>query len=388
MNLDGAVQDFADRIGSPVIVFDSDLNVAAFSVHEGVTDRARLDMILTHRASQRAIEMITEHQVDRARGAVLLPVKANIPSRVVAALRYRERVTGYVSYVPEENERPDDRDLPEIQAARDELGALLAAREAERREGSDRVLQLMSRLLDGAQDQRDAAANELLADGLVSTAPHYSVMVFRSAGDVDHAHAGARLIVDRALKEIPRFSSLKSIGTVIDGEGVLVIPREINAERLRNLVQDQSNTGARGGGGASRARLSEMRESRREARIAVRATIRDPERYGVATTWDQLGLDRLLLQLPLERITLEDLPGSIAKLIDSTAGPDLAETLEEYLDSGADAQQTAIRLHIHRSTLYYRLDRIRAIIDADLSDGIVRRELHTALRIASLAGLR
>ena len=76
------------------------------------------------------------------------------------------------------------------------------------------------------------------------------------------------------------------------------------------------------------------------------------------------------------------------RILDAQSGPDLAQTLEAYLDCGCDAQRTAQELHVHRSTLYYRLDRVRAIADVDLADGFVRRELHTALRVATLAGLR
>lgn len=387
-NLDSGVQAFADRLGQPVIVFDANLGVAAFSVHEGPVDRARLGMILTHRISERAATMISEHKVARAWGAVLLPVVANMPSRVVAPLRHRGRLTGYVSYVPGEDEDPDLRDAPDIVAARDELGSLLAAREIERREGADRVLQLLSRLLDGQQDQREAAAADLLRDGLITAAAQYSVMLFRTLGDPDHTNAAARLVVEHALTDISHITSLKAVGTVVDGEGVLVIPRDVNPARLRKLVADPLYANIRGGGGSPRTRLADVRESRREARIAVRATTRDPDRYGVTAMWSDLGLDRLLLQLPLERMTLEDLPPSVTTLIAASSGPDLAETLETYLDNGADAQQTAQRLHIHRSTLYYRLDRIRAIVDVDLSDGTVRRELHTALRVATLAGLR
>ncbi|MFV0373165.1 helix-turn-helix domain-containing protein [Microbacterium sp.] len=388
MNLDGAVQAFADLLGQPVVVFDSDLGVAAYSVHEGRIDRARRDLILSHRASTRATEMIRDHRVDRAAGAVLLPVSANMPSRVVAALRYRDRLTGYVSYVPGDDDDPEVRDAPDITLARQELGALLAAREAERRDGADHMQQLLTQLLDGPHEQRENAATELVREGLISSAARYSAMVFRVAGDADHATAGARLLIDRGFREIGRISSLKAAGTVLGSEGVLIIPREINPARLRALVSDPLHGHARGGGGAARERLADVRESRREARIAARATLRDPDRYGVSAVWSELGLDRLLLQLPLERLTTEDLPESVTALITATAGPDLAETLEAYLDSGADAQQTAQNLHIHRSTLYYRLDRIRAIVDADLGDGQVRRELHTSLRIAALAGLR
>lgn len=388
MNLDSSVQAFADRIGQPAIIFDADLGVAAFSVHEGPVDRARLSMILTHKVSERARAMITEHRVHQAPGAVLLPVVANIPSRVVAALRYRGRLTGYVSYVLGEDDDPDQRDAPEIVAARDELAALLAAREAERRDGADQILQLVSRLLDGQQEHRELAAEQLVREGLISSAPHYSVMVLRAIGELDGANTSTRLVVERALNEISATSSLKAVGTVIDGEGVLVIPRETAPERLRKLLEDPLHTNIRGGGGGPRGELKDARDSRREARIAVRATTRDPDRYGSTAMWADLGGDRILLQLPLERMTLEDLPPSVVSLMGNSGGPDLAETLESYLDNGADAQLTAQRLHIHRSTLYYRLDRIRAIVSADLADGKVRRELHTALRVAALAGLR
>jgi len=113
----------------------------------------------------------------------------------------------------------------------------------------------------------------------------------------------------------------------------------------------------------------------------------DPAHAGVAL-WDELGLDRMLLQLPLADLAVGDLPVSLQRLLTAQSGPDLAQTLEAYLDYGCDAQRTAQQLHVHRSTLYYRLDRVRAIAEVDLSDGAVRRELHTALRIATLAGLR
>ena len=162
----------------------------------------------------------------------------------------------------------------------------------------------------------------------------------------------------------------------------------MDADRLTQQLAGSRQDGIRAGVGGARARLSELRASRREARLALRATSYDPERYGPVARWAELGLDRALLQLPLERLTLEDLPPEVAALVAHDSGPDLAATLEAYLDNGADAQETARRLHIHRSTLYYRLDRIRELIGSDLGDGGVRRELHTGLRIATLAGLR
>jgi hypothetical protein len=387
-DLDRAVQTLALRIGRPIIVFDADFGVAGFSVHDGPIDRPRLNMILTHHASERATAMITEHHVHRAGGAVLLPVAAGFPSRVVSPLRYEGRLTGYVSYIPGDDDDPDSRDAPDIVAARDELGGMLAAMEAGRKKGADQVLQLISRLMDGQEDQRESAAEDLLREGHVSASAQYSVVLFRATASMEPSATLARLLIERALREIAMTSSLKMVGTVLDDEGLLIMPCEVDLDRLRRLLADPAYSDVRAGGGGTHRRLAEMRESRHEARIAALATTHDPTRYGPAAAWTDLGLDRILLQLPLDRFTPADLPGAVATLIADTNGPNLAETLEAYLDNGADAQRTAQNLHIHRSTLYYRLDRIRMITELDLADGAVRRELHTGLRVATLAGLR
>lgn len=50
----------------------------------------------------------------------------------------------------------------------------------------------------------------------------------------------------------------------------------------------------------------------------------------------------------------------------------LNETLETYLLLERNVVQTSKKLYIHRSTLFYRLDRIQQIIDVDLNDPAIR----------------
>ncbi|WP_072803414.1 PucR family transcriptional regulator [Rhodococcoides yunnanense] len=388
MKFDDRVQALADRIGRPVIVFDAGFDVVAFSVHEGDIDQARLSMILLRKGSGRAQSLIQEYGVEHVEGPVYIPVVDNSPPRVVAGLRYRGRLTGYVSYVPADGETAEHRDSPEIRVGREELGASLAAQESEKGDEAERVLRLVTQLLDGDDRRRHEAADELLQTGLISTSDVYAAMVF-VVGDKDGGSTTMpRLVIERALARISSITSRTSIGTVIGGMGVLIIPHEVNPARLESLIGDLSFPGARGAGGSSRGHLVDIHESVREARTALRATFYDPETYGSTAIWGELGVDRLLLQLPLDHMSMDDMPDGVRKLLTASSGTDLASTLESYLDNGADAQRTARVLFIHRSTLYYRLDRIRAVIDADLSDGLVRRELHTALRVATLIGLR
>ena len=55
-----------------------------------------------------------------------------------------------------------------------------------------------------------------------------------------------------------------------------------------------------------------------------------------------------------------------------------------YLGCGAQAQQAAAQLHIHRTTLYWRLARVAELIPLDLRRGDDRLKLHLALTLADL----
>lgn len=64
----------------------------------------------------------------------------------------------------------------------------------------------------------------------------------------------------------------------------------------------------------------------------------------------------------------------------------LLSTLETYLDLAGNAHATAERLRLHRTTLYYRLQRVEQLAGTDLRDGGERLCLHLALKLARLTG--
>ncbi|QHC57484.1 helix-turn-helix domain-containing protein [Rathayibacter sp. VKM Ac-2760] len=59
---------------------------------------------------------------------------------------------------------------------------------------------------------------------------------------------------------------------------------------------------------------------------------------------------------------------------------DMVETLRVFLESGGSWRQAADRLHLHASTLRYRVQRIEALTGRDLSAMTDRVDLHLALR--------
>jgi DNA-binding PucR family transcriptional regulator len=60
---------------------------------------------------------------------------------------------------------------------------------------------------------------------------------------------------------------------------------------------------------------------------------------------------------------------------------DLLVTLARYFDSGCNIDQAAAALSIHRSTVKYRLKRVRELLGQDLNDGSARLDLHLATRV-------
>ena len=58
----------------------------------------------------------------------------------------------------------------------------------------------------------------------------------------------------------------------------------------------------------------------------------------------------------------------------------LVRTLAVYLDSGGNYDRASSALIIHRSTLRYRLSRIRQVSGRDINDPESRLNLHIAIR--------
>lgn len=58
------------------------------------------------------------------------------------------------------------------------------------------------------------------------------------------------------------------------------------------------------------------------------------------------------------------------------------QTIEAYLDGGGVVRAVCERLHIHRTTLYYRLENMPDIVKAALEDGLHRSALHVGLKLA------
>jgi DNA-binding PucR family transcriptional regulator len=99
--------------------------------------------------------------------------------------------------------------------------------------------------------------------------------------------------------------------------------------------------------------------------------------------FDQLGYLHTLFQAGPAGLRSNPHIPALRQLLDEQQA-DLFHTLEAYLDAGGNAVQTAKTLHIHRSTLNYRLQRVSEVCACDLSDPGTRLNLQVALKLLRL----
>nr|WP_260618263.1 helix-turn-helix domain-containing protein [Streptomyces sp. WAC07149] len=119
-----------------------------------------------------------------------------------------------------------------------------------------------------------------------------------------------------------------------------------------------------------------------EAQRALQVRRHSLERYGT-TFYDELGLYRVLGPGNGYRELETFVHEWLGQLIDydSRHHAALVETLTRYFDCGGNYDETAESLAIHRSTLRYRLKRIRDISGNDLANVEDRLNLQVATRV-------
>ena len=387
MSLDDSVQDLADRLGTPLVVLDLELKVVAYSIHDTAVRRARLGRLLAGSAAPVTDSVVRVHGLRTATHPVRVPAYANHEALVVTPLRHDKRPLGYLYFV-------DDRPSPGRSAAEEasalesacpEIAMLLSLKLAEARHSGEHSRFVLAALLGDSVVERRHAAATLLQEGLIEDVDQYSVLVFR-APDLA-PRSVTRLAVEETLEFTSRSTTVKIVGAVLGTDGIVLFPRPVNKTRLGQILASADLEQVTAGVGGVKRSLNEAVDSFHEAQIACRASTLDARRYGRVAFWDDLGLDRLLLQLPLDRLTPNDLPPGVQRLLAAPNGRELASTLETYLDNGGEVQRTAQHLNVHRSTLYYRLDRIREVTGCELSDGVTRLDLHAGLRVARLSAL-
>ena len=126
----------------------------------------------------------------------------------------------------------------------------------------------------------------------------------------------------------------------------------------------------------------DLHETADQAEMAAGIVAAVPQLGGVGDI-SSLGVWALLASVIGDRSYLRVF--SPAAFVLCTDGDDIQrQTVEAYLDGACHVTAVCEKLHIHRATLYYRLDRMPESVKEALDDGAQRSALHMCLKLVRL----
>jgi DNA-binding PucR family transcriptional regulator len=251
-----------------------------------------------------------------------------------------------------------------------ELARLASTAEAELRVRRDLVEELLA-----GTDDNEAVVQRAQALGLDLERPHRVVIVH---GQV-RSHSD-----DQFLHIVKRVARDAGAGTLLVGRSKAVIVlagAELSWEAFREALLTEVGGGrCRLAVGSACQQPSDFPRSYREAQLA--ATLQNNGAAPDVLTWESLGIYGILSNVDDFTAVERFVQSQLGALLDYDAqkNSNLVETLFHYLESGGNYAATSGALIVHRSTLKYRLQRIREIGGCDLSDAGTRFNLQLATR--------
>jgi hypothetical protein len=234
--------------------------------------------------------------------------------------------------------------------------------------------QLMDDLLEGTDETSAYARAEAVGHDLQRT--HYVVVVHWPGNAANSSFT-------RAVEQATATSATRPLITRRGDQMVLLTETRPDDDAVYTALAHELGTPDGAIGVSTRCDSPDgIPRCYQEALRALEVRQNSRQRSGT-TFFDDLGLYRILGPGNDLR-ELEDFVREwLGQLIDYDAGHDteLVETLSRYFDCGGNYDDAAAALTVHRSTLRYRLQRIREISDRDLADVDTRLNLQVATRV-------
>lgn len=401
--MEGELQRLVDALaayaGRPALIEDRRQRVVVYSEHTGVMDGVRRASILRRQTTPEVMAWFRNVGIMDAREPVRTPASKELDllPRVCVPIRHQDLLLGFVWFID-----PDGTMADADIAATGLMSELSLALYRENLLGelaSQRESEAARTLLSDSEATRDRSVQALREAGMIADGPATALVAQLVPPDDRVPDEVARLALEQALVTTRRWvGSREALHLVRDDHGVLLLAggrgRAVLPRDGREALDDNLRHATRGlacvdrsvvGVGQTRPGLSDAFGSYGEALQAARVGVRLPA-LGSVVSWSGLGIYRVLSRLEGRRLDMADVHPGLDRLLREQPSPVLLQTLERYLDLAGNAHATAEQLRLHRTTLYYRLQRIEELAETDLKNGNERLCLHLALKLGRLTG--
>lgn len=376
----------ADLIGHSISIENERFEALA-SANISPVDEARRYTLLEGRTNPHLVQALHDRgiiqQLQDTRRPVFIP---RIPEvglemeRILAPIVVHGDIYGYAWVIA------DKRPLSALDQMALESAATIAAlmmlyQEAVHSAEASLKGSLLAQLIDGTGRRDAVLMDQSMRFGVDLNQPFYLLVL-----EMPSRKSSELLQMYRRVHRLVMVYEWALVAGQFAGQIVLLAQADNPIETISERIHNHAN------GQSLRIGISGEHQSANRVALAYQQAIETlfiHRRLGMkdhTAYFDNLGYLHALYHAGAESIKHNALAPKLRKLLDEHQA-DLFHTLEAYLDSGSNGVQTAKRLHIHRSTLNYRLERIREITGCDLSDPQTGMNLQITLKLLRLFAL-
>lgn len=385
-DLEQLVDDLADRLRRSVVVDDATIRLVYSSRHFGDEDQQRIRAVLQHDVGGSATAHILGSGVETWPAPGPIPARDDLgmARRWCAPLRWHGHFLGVLMVIDADASLTAGQ-LADIHACSTDVAALLFREDAD--DGRRRLDTAVADALSTESSRRATGLAALRDDDAFRDTGECRVSLVRVLGQVDPVRGETVL---RSVLDILTRTRAATVAYAANGAEAAILHTGAAASDeaaldLADAVVERTSTTLGGhrvvcGAGSVRSTVADAWTSLRDAQRTADCLQRMPT-LGDVRRHDDLGPYAVLMQLPESALDADALPGPLRSLLDADPSRTLTTTLLTYLDHAGNSPRTAEALHIHRTSLYYRLGRIREITGADLDDGRTRLTLHIGLAL-------
>jgi len=394
-DIEELVENLATSLDRALSLEDLDGVLLAYSRDQPLADRGRGNFLLSKKVPADVSAWQLQHGIATAVRPVVIPANAELGmlGRVCVPLMVRGFRVGYLwAMQGSSDESPAEilDALPAVRAQLDHLAELLldtnTAESEHRRQRESLFL---------AACAGDAAAVEAIAGWpqVHATGPWHLATLMERPNDEAHAHeAAADPAADVLLQRISALQATVGIDAARFSAGTethaVVLLRDLPGKVVHaDILSRYGAEIARRGGKPERPDLMGVSEVFHDLRRLPDAYAQSRQAVQAAAVDGLLGpiadYRRIGVYQFLAAGSRNLSPGEsvyFAELQDLDTNHELLPMLELLYDTGGSVQDVAADLHLHRSSIYNRLAKIRSLIGADPLAGQVRLELHLAMK--------
>lgn len=396
-DLQAVIEALAEKVHRAVAIDDTSIRLLAHTAHDERVDDHRVKSIMTLKAGPEIVDYVHGLKIQTAIEPLRIPGRSDLQmlGRLCVPIRFQGSLLGYLWLIDDDDSLTDDQIAASVAAANAAGEILFRNRFLDDLRGAHER-QLVLDLID-----EDAEAHlhqtDLDAHGLTDQLLYRVIVVDAPSGqrdlDTEVVELTLEVVLRRAARRLKHMRAL--VATRHSGPGYVLAayrPHDDPVEQLREfgrLVRQElvaslpNEPDVIVGIGPQVHQVRGVRASFTRA-LGVTEICRSVREYAPVAIWEELGIYRILQQLPADEIVDDAIPAGLKTLLAMESDHWLFHTLETFLDTAGNVRESAHLLNIHRATLYYRLARIEEAVGMTLSDGQNRLALHLGVKLARL----